>query len=276
MESGQVTARVAASGGGGGRPVADGPAGGDDATALESRAHRPSSPEAAAAAAMGTTADVVEDWNGHTVTVEMMPDEVWAVIGSFLDVKGLGRLACTNTRFNEKTVSDPDFDGPRAEAPRWSLVDEAARLAIVRATSLEGQSSNSPVAADETWLQYYSVLLLPEYKFVTEKTKLIRQIDRWLEEAAKQMPPVAEVAPLASIRSVNWGGSFVCDAKVVDIRAAPECSLLHQIHIEWHGKWAGHGKTGGKEWIDSADIGECAIARGTARRLRSCYICACA
>jgi hypothetical protein len=110
------------------------------------------------------------------------------------------------------------------------------------------------------------MLLLPEYKIVTEKTRLMRQIDERLEKAAKHMPPVAEVAPIASIRSVNWGSRFVCDAKVLEIRTAPECSLLHNVHIEWRGKWAGHGKHGGKEWIDSADIGERVIARGMARK----------
>ena len=51
----------------------------------------------------------------------------------------------------------------------------------------------------------------------------------------------------------------MCDAKVVAIRTAPECSLLHQVYIEWQGKWAGHGKDGGKQWIDVSDIGECVV-----------------
>eukprot|EP01043_Picozoa_sp_COSAG02_P077383 COSAG02_NODE_16911_length_1043_cov_1.206131_1_plen_164_part_10 len=120
------------------------------------------------------------DWSENAVTAEMIPDEVWAVIGSFLDVKGLGRLACTNTRFNEQTVHDPEFDGPRAEATRWSLVDEAARVAIVRATSFKGQSSHilpayHPATTGETWLRRYSMLLLLEDEPVLKITKEIRQ-----------------------------------------------------------------------------------------------------
>jgi len=59
----------------------------------------------------------------------LLPDEVWALVASNLEVEALGRLGCTARRF-----ATPFSEAHRANAskPQLSVIEEGARLAVER------------------------------------------------------------------------------------------------------------------------------------------------
>jgi hypothetical protein len=76
------------------------------------------------------------------------PDEALAVVCRFLNVRGLGRLACVARRFTEPTLTEPGGGG--AGCAKLSLIEEGARLRLAA-------GGDGGVAAErwagETWVQ---------------------------------------------------------------------------------------------------------------------------
>ena len=61
-------------------------------------------------------------------------DDVFVHIGAFLDVRMLGRLACTAPRFSRKTVADPEHEKGEGRPPpqMWTVAEEGARRGLER------------------------------------------------------------------------------------------------------------------------------------------------
>ena len=86
------------------------------------------------------------------------PDEALALVCSFLDLKGLGRLACTARRFTEPALTEPGRHGGGAQLvgdARLSPIEEGARLQLVALTTRARANGEDEVVRldDETWMQ---------------------------------------------------------------------------------------------------------------------------
>ena len=80
-------------------------------------------------------------------SLPFLGDDIFVLIAAELDVRMLGRLACTAPRFWRASVADPRHQG--GGAPElWSVAEEGARRRLLRA-----QSEPAPGRAGGSWLR---------------------------------------------------------------------------------------------------------------------------
>jgi hypothetical protein len=80
---------------------------------------------------------------------DAFPDDVLAVVCSFLALRELGRLACVARRFTEPTLTEPGGGG--AGGAKLSPIEEGARLQLAAGGGGGGVAAER--WADETWVR---------------------------------------------------------------------------------------------------------------------------
>jgi hypothetical protein len=81
---------------------------------------------------------------------DAFPDDVLAVVCSFLALRELGRLACAARRFTEPTLTEPGGGGGAGGA-KLSPIEEGARLQLAAGSGGGGGAAERLV--DETWVR---------------------------------------------------------------------------------------------------------------------------
>ena len=87
------------------------------------------------------------------------PDEALALVCSFLDLKGLGRLACTARRFTQPALTEPGRHAGSAQLlagdAKLSPIEEGVRLQLVALTTRARATGEDKLVRldEETWMQ---------------------------------------------------------------------------------------------------------------------------